>query len=113
MNTYRLGFERDLEAAAFVAALSRFLNSPAWEAGDPNLPLSEIWIDRNDPSGVAVYLNETTYRAAATAFGPFPPPDTGVLPASAEIILRGVQPPAWGREQAGRQLAGPWQPAAQ
>ena len=104
MSPYLLHFEQQTEAAAFIAALSRFVNSPAWEAGDPNLAVLELWTDCLHPAGMAVYMNEVTYQAAATAFAPLPPIYTRPLPDSAEIILRGVHPPAWGREQAERQL---------
>jgi hypothetical protein len=97
------------EAAAFIAALSRALNSPERVAAARTAGSVEVWIDR-DPSQTAavVYLSDAALDAAVAAFPPVPV-QTGVskdrLPARCRQVIGGGQHPSWGMAEVQRLLA--------
>jgi hypothetical protein len=78
------------EAAGFVAALSRFLDSPRWHAPPSHLGV-EVWGDaRATAAGVSLYLSDGAL--AATAAGFTAPPITGTcrgaeLPGESALLL--------------------------
>jgi hypothetical protein len=105
------------EAAAFVAALSRFLNSPdAPRAGKPKskskLKLEspiEVWARSPVASeGVVLFLSDAALIAADKAFSPVPIGRTikrASLPDECFLIIEGGVTPAWGAAEASARLS--------
>ena len=89
-------FSDGTEAAGFVAALSRFLESPRWHAPPGHLDV-EVWSDaRPSAGGVALYLSDGAL--AATAAGFVAPPVAGScrgaqLPGESALLLGDDAPP--------------------
>jgi hypothetical protein len=83
------------EAAGFVAALSRFLDSPRWHAPPGHLDV-EVWSDASpSPGGVSLYLSDGAL--AATAAGFVSPPVAGscrgmALPDECALLVDGEVP---------------------
>src|SRR2546423_4126237 len=100
-----LEFDHHDEAAAFVAALSRFVNSPR-NAGKGTNPL-EVWA--RSPvrqESVKLYLNDQALAAAQVAFAPLPAHKTvsrQALPAECFLII-GDGTRSWGAEEASARL---------
>jgi hypothetical protein len=99
------------EAAAFVAALSRFLNSPdAPRAGKPKSksPI-EVWARSPVASeGVVLFLSDAAQSAADKAFSPVPIGRTikrASLPDECFLIIEGGVTPAWGTAEASARLS--------
>ena len=68
-----LRFASTDEAAAFIAALSRALNSPDRVAVAKTTGSVEVWIDRAPSQAAAVvYLSDAALDAAVAAFPPVP-----------------------------------------
>jgi hypothetical protein len=113
------------EAAAFVAALSRFLNSPdAPRAGKPkskskskskSSPKSrlnsaiEVWARSPVAAeGVVLFLSDAAQTAADEAFSPVPVGRTikrASLPDECFLIIEGGVTPAWGAAEASARLS--------
>ena len=113
------------EAAAFVAALSRFLNSPdAPRAGEPKSksksksksnPKSrlkspiEVWARSPVAAeGVVLFLSDAAQTAADKAFSPVPVGRTikrASLPDECFLIIEGGVTPAWGAAEASARLS--------
>ena len=111
------------EAAAFVAALSRFLNSPdAPRAGKPkskskskSSPKSrlkspiEVWARSPVAAeGVVLFLSDAAQTAADKAFSPVPIGRTikrASLPDECFLIIEGGVTPAWGAAEASARLS--------
>ena len=100
-----LEFDHHDEAAAFVAALSRFVSSPSI-IGD--LPQSiEVWA--RSPvhrESVKLFLNDRALDAAQTAFSPVPSHKTvsrQALPDECFLII-GDNTAAWGADEASARL---------
>jgi hypothetical protein len=99
-NFHVVIFSRPVEAAAFVAALSRFLNSPQAGPVGRAPEAVEVWhgsTERTDR--VALYLSDEALRLANDAFPAAPV--SGVirfdaLPANRTIVLKGGQTAAMG-----------------
>jgi len=97
------------EAAAFIAALSRALNSPDRVAAAKTTGSVEVWIDRAPSQAAAVvYLSDAALDAAVAAFPPVPvltavPND--MLPAGCRQVIGGGQHPSWGMAEVQRLLA--------
>ncbi len=82
-------FERRIEAAALLAALSRFLNSPPGDLAKSETNPVEIRGHANGLDGMDLYLNSAALAATMTAFSPLPkfascsheaiPPEAAVL----------------------------------
>ena len=65
--------ERRVEAAAFIAALSRFLNSPRANAFVSPDDLVEVWsVPSVSGNAVTLYLTDAAHVAAELAFSPVP-----------------------------------------
>lgn len=98
------------EAAAFVAALSRFLNSPdAPRAGKPKAKSKskspiEVWARSPVASeGVVLFLSDAAQTAADKAFSPVPVGRTikrASLPDESFLIIEGGVTPSWGAAEA-------------
>jgi hypothetical protein len=97
------------EAAAFVAALSRFLNSPnAPRAAKKKSPI-EVWARSPVASeGVVLFLSDAAQAAAEKAFSPVPSARTvkrAALPDDCFLIIEGGVTPAWGAAEASARLS--------
>jgi hypothetical protein len=98
------------EAAAFVAALSRFLVSPKGSApGARKPPPLEVWARSPVASeGVLLFLSGTALTAAKKAFSPVPIARTikrESLPDECFLIIEGGVTPAWGAAEASARLS--------
>jgi hypothetical protein len=96
-------------SAAFIAALSRFLDSPVGsDFMEPPEP-AEVWIDaRSLRAWVDVYLSGSALAAARAAFAPVPVSGAlpGVVLADGCVLLIGAgRSPSWGMAEAERRLA--------
>jgi hypothetical protein len=95
------------EAAAFVAALSRFLVSPRGGSGGRG-PAVEVWARSPIASeGVLLFLSGTALDAAKDAFSPVPIVRTvkrESLPDESFLIIEGGVTPAWGAAEASARL---------
>jgi hypothetical protein len=101
-------FSHHDEAAAFVAALSRLLQSPArgpHAGGDREI---EVWA--RSPvarEGVLLFLSDGALAAASSGFSPLPIVRTvkrESLPDESFLILEGDVTPAWGAAEASAKL---------
>jgi hypothetical protein len=98
------------EAAAFVAALSRFLNSPksGGGSGHRRSPV-EVWARSPVASeGVLLFLSDAALKAAESAFSPVPVARTvkrESLPDECFLIIEGGVTPAWGAAEASARLS--------
>jgi len=70
-NYYRLDFADREEAAAFIAALSRFDTSPKGVELLTHLEPVEVWTSMQKHGG-RLYLNGSAFRSASSAFSPVP-----------------------------------------
>lgn len=98
------------EAAAFVAALSRFLVSPKGSAsGSRKPPALEVWARSPVASeGVVLFLSRSALTAAKKEFSPVPIARTikrAALPAESFLIIEGGVTPAWGAAEASARLS--------
>jgi GNAT superfamily N-acetyltransferase len=100
-----LEFDHHDEAASFVAALSRYVNSPSHRA-DEKEPL-EVWA--RSPvhrESVKLFLNDGALTAAQAAFAPVPSHKTisrQSLPDESFLII-GDNTAAWGADEASARL---------
>jgi hypothetical protein len=103
-----LAFERTNEAAAFVAALARYLNSPAGAAFVKAPATVEVWSYSPSEEKIEVYLSEGALAAVAAVFTPVPviaKRRGAALPKDCVMIIGGGQrPAAWGLAEAERRL---------
>jgi len=99
------------EAASFVAALSRFLDSPHAGVSDARRSPIEVWARSPVASeGVRLFLSETALDAARNAFSPVPIVRTvtrEALPDESFLIIEGGVTPAWGSAEASARLSKP------
>jgi hypothetical protein len=103
-----ISFERRDEAAAFIAALSRFLDSPRGSVYMGARASVEVWT-RPTATGepVEVYLDEGALEAATIAFGPV---EVGgmrrgdALPPACALMIGGPRSPTWGLADVERRL---------
>ena len=101
-----LEFDHHDDAAAFVAALSRFLNSPASKREEKEL--LEVWA--RSPvhrESVKLFLSDGALSAAKAAFSPVPSHKTisrQTLPDESFLII-GDNTAAWGAEEASARLS--------
>jgi hypothetical protein len=99
-------FDRREEAAAFLAAVSRVLNSPRVDT--PALQHVEVWADGASSPGMRLLLTDAALEAAESAFSPVPV--GGVVsrqsaPPNSQLIIKGGVTPAWGLADAEIQLS--------
>lgn len=106
---HRCGFPDRAQAAAFVAALARFINGPR---GTPYRDASRgaaVWSRTgSDSDTVDLYLSDAALRATTEAFGApavLEVVDQTALPAECALLFAST-PQAWGMEQADEHLRG-------
>ena len=99
------------EAAAFVAALSRFLNSPGGTANIERTSVVEVWAQSPEPGKtVHLFLSKAALTAAESAFSPVPVErvvSRKALPAASFLVIEGGNTPSWGAADAAARLARP------
>jgi hypothetical protein len=101
-----LKFDRHEEAAAFVAALSRVLNSPSGDIDE--LQNVEVWADTASVDGVRLFLSTCALRAAEAAFSPVRVSgnvSTESASRGNRLIIKGGVTPAWGLAEAEVELS--------
>src|SRR5437868_5597423 len=94
-----VSFEDTSDAAAFVAALSRFLCSPVgnWYFEHGGAP--EVWSHAGALGAVELYLSVGALEAASVAFPPVLVDDLrtgGALPEDSALMIGGERVSAWG-----------------
>lgn len=99
------------EAAAFVAALSRFLNSPSGGVSKKGASAVEVWARSPVKSeAVKLFLSDSALEEADAAFSPVPVARTvkrESLPDESFLIIEGGVTPAWGAAEASARLTPP------
>lgn len=99
------------EAAAFVAALSRFLESPKARGPAARKSPIEVWARSPVASeGVLLFLSDAALAAAKKAFSPVPIARTierKSLPDESFLIIEGGVTPEWGAAEASARLSPP------
>ena len=99
------------EAAAFVAALSRFLNSPRGAGTTERASVVEVWAESPEPGKtVHLFLSKAALTAAESAFSPVPVErvvNRKALPAASFLVIEGGNTPSWGAADAAARLARP------
>lgn len=101
-------FAHHEEAAAFVAALSRFLNSPTGSAYSTQGSLVEVWAESPVSGPVLLFLSKSALTAAESAFSPLRVERTvnrKALPAASFLLIEGGKTPPWGASDAAARLA--------
>ena len=97
---YPLTFAQELEAAAFIAALSRFLSYPQGQTYRTQETQLEVWSHKaTGEDGVTIYLSESALEATSADFAPVPVAATilGVkLPNGCKLLLSEDLSPVWG-----------------
>lgn len=97
------------DAAAFVAALSRFLDLPKGVGSGARRPPLEVWARSPVASeGVLLFLSDTALVAAKKTFSPVPIARTikrEALPDESFLIIEGGVTPAWGKAEASARLS--------
>lgn len=97
------------DAATFVAALSRFLDSPKGAGSGARRPPLEVWARSPVASeGVLLFLSDTALQAAKKTFSPVPIARTikrEALPDESFLIIEGGVTPAWGKAEASARLS--------
>lgn len=99
------------EAAAFVAALSRFLNSPQGMTKTARASIVEVWAESPEPGKtVRLFLSKDALAVAESAFSPVPIErivNRKSLPAASFLVIEGGNTPSWGAADAASRLARP------
>jgi hypothetical protein len=99
-----LEFESTTEAASFVAALSRFLNSPVGSTYVDSNGSVQVWSCASEPAPVRherveVFLSPEALDAASAAFAPVPVAGRrrgDKLPVDCMLVVDGYHVPPWG-----------------
>lgn len=106
---HRCGFPDRAQAAAFVAALSRFVRGPRGTPYRDAARGAVVWSrTRSDSDAVDLYLSDAALRATTEAFGApsvLEVVDRSALPAECALLFTSTSP-AWGMEQADEHLRG-------
>jgi hypothetical protein len=101
-------FDRREEAAAFVAALSRVLNSPR---GDTYAAQAvEVWADTGSRESIGLFLSDAALDAAESAFSPVRVGDSVSKESASRgsrLIIHGGVTAGWGIADAELQLSEP------
>jgi hypothetical protein len=99
-------FDRFVEAAAFIAALTRFIHSPACNASNLPLDAIQVWgcsADKTD--GAELYFSDAALAASEVAFSPVPRVTACFeLPAAATLVIDGCSTPPLGLVDAQQHL---------
>ena len=106
---HRCAFPDRAQAAAFVAALSRFVRGPRGAPYRDATRDAVIWSrTRDDSEAVDLYLSDAALRATIDAFGEpdvLETIDRTALPSACALLFT-ASSPAWGMEQADAKLRG-------
>ena len=100
-------FTHHEEAAAFVAALSRFLNSPTGTPYSTGEAVVEVWAESPASGAVLLFLSKAALSAAESAFSPVRIERTvnsKALPAESFLLIDGGKTPSWGASDAAARL---------
>jgi hypothetical protein len=101
-------FARHEEAAAFVAALSRFLNSPQGSRYAGREAVAEVWAESPEQGkAVHLFLSEGALVAAEAAFSPVRTERAvtrEALPVASFLVIEGGKTPSWGAADAAARL---------
>jgi hypothetical protein len=101
-------FDDPSEAAAFVAALSRFLSSPRGTTETAASGVIEVWAPSAKTAEVEeLYLSDGALSAAIAGFGQVPLAGVrrgDALSSDCGLMIGGDRPPAWGVDEATRHL---------
>jgi len=86
-------FKERTEAAAFVAALSRFLNSPSGTSFSRSDEPAEVWAAASGRL-IHVLLSVPAFKAASEVFAPLPAGSRseGGLPAGSVLLIQSGTP---------------------
>jgi hypothetical protein len=105
---HTMEFSHHDAAAAFVAALSRFLDSPKGDVFARPRSSVEVWARSAVGSeAVRLFLSDKALEMAEAAFSPVPVTKVvsrASLPAESFLIIEGGVTPAWGVEEASAKL---------
>ena len=110
-NYHLLSFADADEGATFLAALSRFIDSPRGNryAARPDAP--EVWTHRPfSDARVELYLSDSAFDAAVAGFGTMPLVATrigSILPPACSLALGDEPVSAWGSDEARRHTSPP------
>jgi hypothetical protein len=104
MEFHTLDFEHHDEAAAFLAALSRFLYSPQGAVPHESPGSPRVWASAPaSEEGARLFLNDSALRAAEEAFAPIHTTKVvgeGSLPAGSFLIIEAGRTPPMGAAEA-------------
>jgi hypothetical protein len=108
-NYHLVSFGTADEGAAFLAALTRFLDSPRGSDYATRSDAPEVWSHRPGASNsIELFLSDAAFDAAIAGFGMLPLIATRVgeaMPASCSLAFGASgKAPAWGVRDAERQL---------
>jgi hypothetical protein len=105
---HTMEFSHHDAAAAFVAALSRFLDSSKGDVFAGRRSSVEVWARSAVGSeAVRLFLSDKALEMAEAAFSPVPVTKVvsrASLPAESFLIIEGGVTPAWGVEEASAKL---------
>ncbi len=99
-----VNFEEADQRAAFVAALSRFLNYPQGSAFVEREHKAQVL---GQPSNLKLFLNDLALEAAMAAFGVIPVVDrcsSHALPVDCMLLIEGEQTPSMGLDAARQRI---------
>ena len=101
-------FERSVEAAAFIAALTRFIHSPACSALSLSTDTIKVWgCSGDEAQATELYLSSAARAASEAAFSPVPPlTASSELPPTVRLIIDGCSTPPLGLLEAQQHLTG-------
>jgi hypothetical protein len=104
MEFHTLDFAHHDEAAAFLAALSRFLHSPRGAVTQASPASPRVWASaRASEEGAKLFLNDSALRAAEEAFSPIHTSKTigeAALPVGSFLIIEAGRTPPLGAAEA-------------
>ncbi|MDQ6886006.1 MAG: hypothetical protein M3068_01795 [Gemmatimonadota bacterium] len=105
---HRVVFDQLDDAAAFVAALSRYLTSPLGRIHERDAAPSEIWADVGEgDGGIVLYLSDGARAATARGFAPAPLSGhtaAEMMRATCTLVLAAGDSSAYGRDEILRRL---------
>ena len=108
LTYYLATFDRLDEAAAFIAALSRFVHSPRGAAfADARARVEVSAVAGRPEQRVDVYLTKHALAATSEAFGSFAATELGPtssLPSKRITLIDGSRPTAYGKDELIHQL---------
>jgi hypothetical protein len=104
MEFHTLDFAHHDEAAAFLAALSRFLYSPQGAVPQASPGAPRVWASAPaSEEGAKLFLNDSALRAAEEAFSPIHTTKIvgeGALPSGSFLIIEAGRTPPLGAAEA-------------